>query len=366
MPEPAPPPTLTRLDDCTLPAFLLPTGYAVGEDTAGVGARLYDDPFGLRVRTGDPTLQSPYAVAFNAAGAAEFSVGLGPAFGGGARVARADVTGDGIDDLAVGSGPGTPAVVRVYNGANQALVFQFQPFEPSFTGGVYVALGDTNGDGFAELVVTPDQGGGPRVQVYRTGLGLSRAADFFGIDDPNFRGGARVAVGDFNGDGFGDLVVAAGFGGGPRVAVYDGRSVVNTPQKLFNDVFVFEDTLRNGAFVAAGDLDGDGLADLFAAGGPGGGPRVLVLSGSGLLGGQSVSLANFFAGDTSSRTGVRIAAKNLDGDARADLVVGAGPGGRSRVAVYTGAALVASPTPAPARESNVFPDFYFADGVYVG
>ena len=78
-----------------------------------------------------------------------------------------------------------------------------------------------------------------------------------------------------NGDGVGDLVVAAGFGGGPRVAGFDGTTLgAGTPAKLFADFFAFEQTLRNGVFVAAGDLDGDGFADLIAGGGPGGGPRV--------------------------------------------------------------------------------------------
>ena len=85
-----------------------------------------------------------------------------------------------------------------------------------FTGGVYVAAGDVTGDGVADLAVTPDEGGGPRVRVL-SGRGFGPVADFSGIDDPNFRGGARAAVGDVSRDGVADLVVAAGFGGGPRV-----------------------------------------------------------------------------------------------------------------------------------------------------
>ena len=54
---------------------------------------------------------------------------------------------------------------------------------------------------------------------------------------------------------------------------------------MFGDFFAFEQTLRNGVFVAAGDLDGDGFAEVIAGGGPGGGPRVLALSGTDLLGG---------------------------------------------------------------------------------
>ena len=94
---------------------------------------------------------------------------------------------------------------------------------------MYVAAGDLTGDGVADLVITPDEGGGPRVRVFN-GAGFGQVADFFGIDDPNFRGGARAAVGDVNGDGVGDLLVAAGFGGGPRVAVFDGQHSGRRPR----------------------------------------------------------------------------------------------------------------------------------------
>ncbi|MFO0805476.1 MAG: hypothetical protein U0791_20420 [Gemmataceae bacterium] len=40
------------------------------------------------------------------------------------------------------------------------------PFEPSFTGGVYLATGDLTGDGIPDLVITPDESGGPRVDIY--------------------------------------------------------------------------------------------------------------------------------------------------------------------------------------------------------
>src|SRR5205807_9454614 len=105
--------------------------------------------------------------------------------------------------------------------------------------------------------VTPDQGGGGRVRVY-SGRTLETLADFFGIEDPNFRGGARPAVGDVNGDGVPDLIVAAGFGGGPRVAIFDGADLApgRTPRKLVGDFFVFENTLRNGTYVAVGDVNG--------------------------------------------------------------------------------------------------------------
>jgi hypothetical protein len=286
-------------------------------------------------------------------------------FTGGVRTAAADFNGDGTPDLAVGTGPGAPTRVRVFDGKTKDELFSVQPFEASFTGGVYVAAGDLNGDGKAELVVTADEGGGPRVQVYR-GSDFVKLADFLGIDDPNFRGGARAAVGDLNGDGVGDLVVAAGFGGGPRVAAFDGRSIGATPVRLFGDLFVFEQTLRNGVFVTAGDLNGDGIADLIVGGGPGGGPRVLALSGADLLAGHadgSARLANFFGGDVANRGGIRVAVKNLDGDSRADLVVGDGTGAGNHVTAYLGKDFAGGGGPADFG-FDAFPGV--TSGVFVG
>jgi hypothetical protein len=72
-----------------------------------------------------------------------------------------------------------------------------------------LVAGDLNGDNVADLVVSPDQGGGPRVRVFSGEDNFAPLADFFGIADANFRGGARVAVGDVNGDGVDDLIVAS-------------------------------------------------------------------------------------------------------------------------------------------------------------
>jgi hypothetical protein len=135
---------------------------------------------------------------------------------------------------------------------------------------------------------------------------------------------------------------------------------------LFADFFVFEQALRNGAFVAAGDLDGDGRAELVAGGGPGGGPRVLALNGADLvagLGDRSRAVANLFAGSADDRGGARVAVKNLDGDGRADVVVGNGAGAGSRVTAYLGGTLGAAPT-AGAFAFDAFPDF--VGGVFVG
>ena len=196
----------------------------------------------------------------------------------------------------------------------------------------------------------------------RTGQTL---VDFFGIEDPNFRGGARTAMGDVNGDGTPDLIVAAGFGGGPRVAVWDGASLIaGTPTRLTPDFFAFEETLRNGVYVAVGDLDGDGKAEVITGAGPGGGPRVLAFSGDALLNAQQTPMVDFFAGNIDNRGGIRVAGVNLDNDDIIDVVVGDGENAGSRVTGYLGNAIRATNPPAAVFAFDDLPGY--TGGVFVG
>ncbi len=110
-------------------------------------------------------------------------------------------------------------------------------------------------------------------------------------------------------------------------------------------------------------MDGDGKADLIAGGGPGGGPRVSVFSGAALMQNQETRIADFFAGDVTSRGGVNVAAFDRNNDGRMDILTGSGEGFGSRVAVYDSTAVLSSGTPAFAWQSNYFGD---NGGVYVG
>jgi hypothetical protein len=301
---------------------------------------------------------------YKADGSLQYSLDAFPGFTGGVRVSEADFNGDGTPDLVVGTGPGTPAKISVIDGVTHKALFTSPVFE-GFTGGVFVVAGDLTGDDVPDVVLTPDEGGGPRVLIIRGG-DFTTVASFLGIQDPSFRGGARAAIGDMNGDGRMDLAVSAGFGGGPRVTAYDGTTVTTSPVKLFNDFFIFEPALRNGAYLAIGDVDGDGFGDLIAGAGPGGAPRVLALSGSGLIAGQgdkSPVLMNFFAGDTANRNGIRVTAKNLDGDLQADIVTGGGAGSGSQTTAYLGKNFTGGGANSTLA-FNAFPGF--TGGVFVG
>ncbi|MBY0514680.1 MAG: Ig-like domain repeat protein, partial [Gemmataceae bacterium] len=289
----------------------------------------------------------------------------------GVRPASGDFDGDGINDYLVGSARNAPSLVAVLDGTSKQQRLTFSPFGADFTGGVFVAAGDIDRDGRADVVASADTGGGPRVRVFLSrGAGLVPVADFFAIDDPNFRGGSRVAVGDVNGDGFADLVATAGPGGGARVAGFDGKSLAQGQTvKMFNDFFAIDDpNFRGGAFVALGDFNGDRNADFVFGAENGGAPIVTVFDSVKLLGGEAktAQLASFFAGPSTDRGGIRVAARDLNFDGKADIITGAGVGSGSAVNAYDGLAVFngLSGQPTPILSDVAFPGL--TGGVYVG
>jgi len=254
---------------------------------------------------------------------------FGPGFTGGARVAVGDVNNDGITDIVVGAGPGGGPQVRVFDGRTftpmaGALGSFFGLTPSSFTGGLFVAVGDVNGDRFGDIIVGADAGGGPQVTVFsgRDG-GVLRAA--FNAMPAGFSGGVRVAAGDVNGDGRIDIITAAGIGGGPQVTVFDGSTLAQ-----LTSFFAFgTPAFTGGVYLTAGDVNGDGRADIISGAGAGGGPQVAVYSGP-----TQALLASFFALPSRFTGGVRVGAVTGAPGSRANVVVGAGPGASPQVTVF--------------------------------
>jgi hypothetical protein len=301
----------------------------------------------VKVYRADGTL----AISFNA---------YDPSCTGGVRVAVAEVTGDTVPDVITAAGPGGGPHVKVFDGS--ALLVgavvearSFFAYDAHFTGGVYVAA--RNGpSGPADIITGAGPGGGPHVKVFDP-VTLAEKRSFYAYDAA-FRGGVTVAAGDVTGDGVPDIVTGAGPGGGPHVKVFDG--VTGMEVRSF---FAFDASFHGGVYVAAGrvadlattgDPAGDANADIMVGAGPGGGPHVKIFSGA-----DGSVLRSFYAYDGSFRGGVRVAAADLTGDGLDELITGAGPGGGPHVQVFregTG----------PELMSFFAFDPTFLGGVYVG
>ncbi len=210
------------------------------------------------------------------------------------------------DLFAVGSGPGAESQVNVFN-ADGSFRFALVPFG-AFRGGVNVATGDVNGDGFDDIAAAAGPGGGPHVRIF-DGVTGAEISSFFAFD-PAFRGGVSIGLGDVTGDLRADIATGAGPGGGPHVKVFDAQS-----QATLHSFFAYAPNFRGGVSVRAGDVNGDGFADIVTGSGPGGGPHIKVFSG------RDISiLQSFFAGDPNSRAGVFVGVANLRGDAAVEVV----------------------------------------------
>jgi glucose/arabinose dehydrogenase len=241
------------------------------------------------------------------------------AFQGGVRVAVGDVNHDGIPDIITGPGPGAGPNVKVIDGATGGLIRNFFALPPRFLGGVYVAAGDVNGDGFADIIVGAGTGSVITVFDGATG-GLIRA---FSALPPGFRGGLSVAAGDLNGDGRADIIAGAGPGAPGVVIAFNG--LTGAPLTAF---LPYGPTFRGGVFVAAGDVDGDGVADIITGPGVGAVPLVRVFNAGG-----THALSSFLA-VPGSHGGARVAAVDVTGDGKDEVVVGFGRGLGSAVGVF--------------------------------
>lgn len=183
---------------------------------------------------------------------------------------------------------------------------RIQPFGPRFRGALAFAVGDLDGDGRLEIVAGAASGGAPEISVWNA-RGERQGTSFFAFDR-RFRGGLTLAVADLDGDGRGEIIVGAGSGGAPEVKTFTGAGLPRGPGFL-----AYGPRFRGGVRVAAADLDGDGRAEIVTGAGPGGGPHVRVFDAVGR------PQSEFFPFDPQGSAGVFVSAADLDGDGRAEI-----------------------------------------------
>jgi hypothetical protein len=286
---------------------------------------------------------------------------------GGVRVAVGYFNSDTIPDIVVATGAGGGPHIRVFDGASlnspsgPTVLFEFMAYNPAFTGGIYLAVGDVNGDGTDDIITGAGAGGGPHVQAFdgkALAQGLTpdqaRIRSFYAYA-PGFLGGVRVAAGDVNGDGKADIIVGAGPGGGPHVEVFDGSTPTLGPApKILTSFYAYASTFTGGVFVASGDLNADGKADIITGPGQGGGPHVRAFDGlSGAIL-QSFQAFPTFSG-SGWTSGARVASYDVNLDGIDDLIISGGQGQSSRVRILNGATL-----------EPLFPDFFTTDPAFLG
>jgi hypothetical protein len=262
-----------------------------------------------------------------------------PGFTGGVRVAVGDVTGDGQDDIVTAAGAGGGPHVKVFDGNTGSLVREFMAYDPAFRGGVNVAVADVNNDGKGDIITGPGFGGGPHVKVF-SGADNSVLKSFLAFPretitpNENYFSGCTVAGGDLNGDGFADVAAGSGPGRYSQALAYDGKTgaLLMDLQPIFAGFF-------GGVFISCGDVNGDHRDDLAISLGAGlradkQFPETVFVNvyDSGPL----YLVGGVYAYDVAFHGGVRSALRDVNGDGVDEIITSPGPGGGPHVKIFNG------------------------------
>ena len=238
------------------------------------------------------------------------------------RPAIGDLDGDGSAEIVLGTGPGAYGNLEVFtaDGAHKSWATIPWPGYNGYNGETRPAVGDLNGDGKAEVVVGLGRGGQGWVYVGNL-LGTNSFTFSSSLQVPSIvpnynsnLGETRPAVGDLDGDGRPEIVVGLGQGGNGYLAVYGSttsgyqlRQWLQIPNPGYNSA--------NGETrPAVGDVDGDGKAEIVVG---------LAQQGSGLYAifGHTPSGYVFKRWLSAGITGWP-AVGDTDGDGRAEILCG--------------------------------------------
>lgn len=281
--------------------------------------------------------------------------GAGLSFGRG--LAAGDFNGDGFSDLAVASAGGS--TIHVYVGSPSGLqdsmgsprVITVPP--ATVTGFATLSAEDANGDGFLDLFTgAPGMGVAGRGYVFfggPTGIATTPATTIQGPVSAALVAGSANAVGDFDGDGYGDAVHLSVPPGATGMAPGEARFYRGGPSGLLP---TWERLSVPGApfFYPArgGDVDGDGLSDLLLNGlGNGGYTYLYVLRGHS-VGSSAAPVIPISAGAVGSGFGGSFATMDLNGDGLSDVAAMAGDNPDFRAWFFAGRLV----GPAPVANGN--------------
>jgi hypothetical protein len=190
---------------------------------------------------------------------------------GGLSLAVCDTNNDGRDEIVVGAGSGKAPQVRLFR-SNGHLIRQFFAFPASDRTGVTVACGDVQGSGRPEILTVPAAESAPTIRVFSSTGTLSRS---FSAYPSTMRLQLQLATGNVQGDGYDEVVVVPNRGGGPQVRVLSGQG------KVKQSFLAYPATFRGGVSLSVADVNINGTAEIIAGAGPGAGPQLRVFTRRG-------------------------------------------------------------------------------------
>ena len=255
----------------------------------------------------------------NGATVSEFSV---PDLKTGFDVSSGDVNGDGESEIVLAAEKGSEPWVRIYSKTGK-LLKQFLAYDKTFKGGVRLAVGDFDNNGIADIVVAPGIGGGPHVRIFN---GEGRVLRQFFAGNSKDRGGLTVAIGDIDNNGQNEIIVGSGVNELPLVKIYNNNA------KLQGSFLAYPKTYTDGINIAVGSVYGrkdNHKQSIVVA--PAGKfkPQVRIFNNFGVL------KNDFLAYGENWQGGVNIAVGDISNDGLGEIITGAKSGATPHVRVFS-------------------------------
>jgi hypothetical protein len=161
---------------------------------------------------------------------------------------------------------------------------------------------------------------GREPMVYKIGRGGEVKKSFLAYD--SYWLGFDASIGDLNNNGFEEVVIGAGPGGGPQVRIF------NHEGGLVGQFFAYDKLFRGGVNIALGDVNGNGRAEIVTSPGPGGGPHILVYNEHAEI------IGNFMAHDLEYRGGVKLAVGDVDNDEHAEIAAAISQPNKTSIKIF--------------------------------
>ena len=261
----------------------------------------------------------PKVKIFNEAGTLVKELDPFPGYRGAIKMASGEFYGADNQEL-VFSAAGNQLKIVSYDGKVKG---KFSPFPKDYHGLANLAVGDVDGDGLMEIIVAPAEGAQPIRILSATGKVKGQFFPF----GKNFRPGVSVAVADFNHDGQIEIIASPASGKQPV-------KIFTSAGKLLRSFSPFGADFQGGESAFSADISGraeKGRTDLVFLPSSAMVPLVRVYD-------SSFSLKRQFAAfDLGQKKGANLAAGDLNNDGLSEIIAGSPLGVSSSVAFFTGA-----------------------------
>ncbi|MDO8668797.1 MAG: putative glycoside hydrolase [Candidatus Buchananbacteria bacterium] len=223
-------------------------------------------------------------------------------FRGGLKIAKLNIDGDDHEETIISD----KSTITILSDSGFTKT-QITPYGYKYNGGLSLAFADLDKDGKMEIITGPENGGANEIKVFNSAGVLINS--WYAYKKTASDLGVNLAAGDINGDGEIEIIAGAGYKGGPHVKVFD-----KTGRTLISEFFAYNKNFRGGTYVASGDINGDGVAEIITGIGQGGEPEVKIFNSSGVL------VKAWLPYDSKKKDGTRVAVTDIDSDGNKEII----------------------------------------------